>query len=279
MFSRLSTSRLSGAFLTAKRSAGLSPATLESYEYHLGHFAERCPKLPRSPEPIEAFLVSIPGSRYRWNHYVTLRTFYRWLVKRRRLRNPIPSVERPRLESPVPVYLEDEELGRLLNHPGHPDRDRALLWLLADNGMRIGEAHSITPSSAKNGLVLVDGKMGPRPVPLSPIVAQMLADLISSANGPADETIWRGRDGALTIDGLKAVVRRAFRRAGFQGPKMSAHCLRHTFATLWEGQEAEGRAIGGWKTGEMWQRYHHLRMSRLIEQHRRFSPIVRIITH
>jgi integrase len=277
MFTSSSTRKLADAFLTAKRSAGRSPATLESYKYHLAHFAQLSPQLPTAPEPIEEFLASIPGQRYRWNHYVTLRTFYRWLRKRHGVPNPIPSVERPRLEEPLPVYLDEVELARLLLKGTDCERDQALIWLLADTGMRIGEAHSITPCSVRGNLVLVQGKARPRFVPMNPVVAEMIHGLIADTECPHDETIWRWRHGPLTVDGLKSVVRRAFRRAGFKGPKMSAHRLRHTFATLWEGSEMEGRLIGGWRSAEMWQRYHHLRLKRVVSEHRRFSPLIKAV--
>jgi len=78
MTPRVSTSTLADGFLSAKRTAGLSPSTLQSYSYHLRRFAQHYPCLPEKPKAIEDFLASIPTARYRRNYYVTLRTFYRW---------------------------------------------------------------------------------------------------------------------------------------------------------------------------------------------------------
>jgi len=240
---------------------------------HLKKFTEEHPSLPCEPEPIEAFLTKIPGRRYRWNHYVTLRTFYNWVEKRQSLPNPMPRVESPKNHLTAPYYLEPEDVVKLLNHPDHPDRDRALLWLLADTGMRIGEAHSISASSLKDDIVIVDGKTGTRFVPVSPIVIGMLKAIAEEGKKYVGGTIWLGPQGPLRLDTLGKVVRKAFKRAGFRGALMSAHRLRHTFATLWEGSETEGRAIGGWKTPQMWQRYHHLRIIRMITEHQRYSPL------
>lgn len=252
-----------------------APATLETASIHLHAFARACPDLPEWPEQVEAFLATIPGETYRWNHYRTLRAFYDWAARRRRVPNPMPEIERPKKPEPRPYWLDERDLVRLLSHPDHSARDRALLFFLTDNGPRIGEAHSLTPERLYDGLAVVVGKTWPRAVPVHPRVDAMLRAIIPP-DCPRDVTIWWGRKGPLTLSGMKQAVRDAFARAGLQGYRMSAHRLRHTFATLWDGPDQEGMAITGHRDERMWKLYHHLRDERVREAHAAHSPLAQL---
>ncbi|MDP2660075.1 MAG: hypothetical protein Q8R28_05050, partial [Dehalococcoidia bacterium] len=134
-------------FLRAKEDARRSPKTLETYGFVLRRFARALRTLPRTPEAIEHFLGTIEGEPETVDcYYRVLNTFYKWLARRRRVRNPMPLVERPRRRAKVPAILELGDLPRLLDHPGHSQRDRTLLYFLVDSGWRIGEAHKLRHS-------------------------------------------------------------------------------------------------------------------------------------
>lgn len=266
-------------FLTAK--ARLSPHTLATYRRHLALLAKHHPHLPTTPAPLEQTLASVNGQRTAWNYYVTWRTFYRWLVRRGILPardNPVPRMEPPPSPKPTPYYLDQDELRLLLNYPGHSLRDRALLALLADTGMRIGEAWSITPDTFHGRYVIVKGKTGPRPVAIHPITRRLIGKLLRQGRHiPRNQTIWYGKRGPMTVSGLKQAVRKAFRRAGFHGRRMSAHRLRHTFASLWDGETIDGMLQGGWRDTRSWMRYRHALTNRLLQEHRRHSPGAKVM--
>lgn len=259
-------------FLTAKRT-NWKEATYTNKRYHLLHFAAACPTLPETPTPIEAFLGSIPGELYRYNHWCTVRQLYAWAKRRRRgVKDPCATVEAPRKPVPVPYWLEEDELLRLLNHPDHPPRDRALLFLLADTGMRIGEAHSMTVENIKGDWLLVNGKTGWRWVPVHPKVMEML-QAIAPGYGP----FWVGLRGPMTKNGLSMAVRVAFLRAGFRGEKMSPHRLRHTFATLYSGSDSDAMDVGGWKNWATYRIYRTTRPKKLAASHEEHSPVAQLV--
>jgi integrase len=197
----LETESLVVAYLRAKRS-GWAEATYMNRRSNLIKFSTACPRLPSRPEPIEDFLTTIENDGYRYNVWCSVRLLYQWGRKRgvRRgvLRRPIPDpcplVEAPAKPEPMHYYLNVSELARLLTYP-HSPRDRALLWLLADTGMRRGEAHSMTvehmhDSGDGSGWVYVTGKTGPRWVPVS-APAWALVKAIAPSSGP----VWRSLHG------------------------------------------------------------------------------------
>jgi len=247
-------------------------ATYTNKRYHLTHFAESCPTLPRNPEPIEAFLATIPGVLYRYNHWCSIRIFYAWARARANAPNPCHLVEGPPKPAPEPYWLEPDQLTRLLTYPGHSKRDRALLWLFADTGMRRGEAHSMTVEGMREGSVYVKGKTGPRWVPVSARVWDMLME-IAPASGP----FWRGKRGPLGVWALGYAVWRAFHQAGLVGEKMSSHRLRHSFATLWTGTDADAMDIGGWRDYRTYRIYRTARPARLAESHAKHSPVAQLL--
>ena len=260
---------LAEQFLTAKVSSW-AKATHANRFYHLKLFAEGCPDLPQTPEPIERFLASVPGPLYRYNIWLTLRQFYAWAERRREINNPCPLVEAPRKPKAMPYFLEEQELVNLLRHP-HPKRTKALLYLLADTGMRIGEAHSMTVENMKDGWVYVNGKGGWRWVPVSKNVMKMLRK-VAPKSGP----FWIGERGPLTVTGMKRSVWVAFHKAGLVGEKMSAHRLRHTFATLWTGNDADCMDVGGWRDWRTYRVYRTTRKPHLANAHAQHSPVTRL---
>jgi integrase len=263
---------LAQSYMTAKE-AGWAKATYTNRWYHLRHFADACPELPKEPEPIEQFLATIPNPLYRYNHWCSIRVLYTWAVKRKSVDDPCRLVEEPKKPTPEPYWLEPDELAQLLNYP-HPPRDKTLLYVLVDTGMRRGEAHSMTRENlhanaeGHGGWVRVTGKTGSRWVPMSEPVWAMLLD-IAPASGP----IWMGKRGPMGVQSLGLLVWQAFRHAGLTGDKMSCHRLRHTFATLWTGPDADAMDIGGWKDYRTYRIYRAIRPTKLVESQRTHGAI------
>lgn len=245
-------------FLKSCESRGLSSQTVRWYRGCLKHFASEFLELPLAPELIEAFLQSYPGDERRHGVFRTLRAFYNFLERRFGLANPVTKLTPPRVRPKEKRTLSPQELHRLLNGQYSPDV-QALLYLLVDTGIRIGEAANLTFDDVFDGYILVKGKTGERKVPISPSVRDMLRSL-------GEE----GRIFPVKPETLTRKVRLAFRKAGLEG---SAHTLRHTFATLWKGSDLALKAILGHSSFRMVEWYSHHRESKAIEQHRQFSPL------
>lgn len=264
MFATLSTTRLVDAFLLAKSASGLSPLTQDTYRSRLYAFSRHCPRLPRSPEAIEAFLCQVGGEASTKHAYFrVLRSFYRWLQGRKLIKtNPMDVMEPPRMRARVARALTPEELQRLLGHWQSP-HIQAFLWLLADTGLRLSEAHQIGKQDIGPECVTVAGKAGERPVPISPFVRNMVVDLPGEKPFAQRWKCWKA---------ASLAVRRAFKRAGITGRRASAHTLRHTFVRLWEGDESVLVGIMGWTSPQMLKVYRPYDLKRAVEQHREHSP-------
>lgn len=75
-----------------------------------------------------------------------LRSFYRYAMRLgEAARNPAAAVRNPKADKPLPAFVREEEMDRLLDDTAYPDtmdghRDRLLLLLLYTTGIRRGEA-------------------------------------------------------------------------------------------------------------------------------------------
>ena len=231
---------------------------MRHYRLRLSRFAERFAVLPMSSSIVEEHLLTIGGPFNRHGEFRVLRTFYRWMKAKKKIRrDPFEEVEAPVVPKKVARSLSGEELQQLLSFDHRP-ADRALLCLLADTGLRIGEAMSIRgPAQFHSGMVIVRGKVGEREVPIS--------DHVKSAVLPFLPWPW------ATVDGARGAVSRAFRRAGIPGPRASAQTLRHTFCRHWDGDESVLEGIMGWSSARMRLVYRPYDTRRAKAQHQQWS--------
>lgn len=145
-----------------------------------------------------------------------------------------------------------------------------MVALLLDTGVRLGELASLTWAGVGKGSVTVSGKTGMRTVPISQRTQEMLVGLGNI------ESLWVGRKGPLSYDGVHIALRRLVRRAGVSGKKQGPHTFRHTFATeylrgggsLWTLQR-----ILGHTSITVTQAYLHLVHDDLAVGHETFSPL------
>ena len=246
-----------GLFLDSRRAKGLSPATIQNYSYQLAVFARAVSgRLPDKPDEIERFLLSRPqwSDRTRETYYQTLRIMYGWLERRGHIkRNPIPQIETPRTVRKVARSLTPPQLEALLMSPKDAQLS-AFLYLLADTGLRLGEALSVRLDRVRPDTVVVEGKVGEREVPISPKIRRLTLRALP----------WPW----TTTWGVGFAVRRAFRRAGINGHRASAQTLRHTFVREWRGDESLLVGIMGWTSARMMKVYRPYDLERAIIQHR-----------
>jgi integrase/recombinase XerD len=267
MKKKLATQEMVKAFLAAKTSRGLSPKTLGLDRWTLGLLGQRFAKLPTGPEALEELLGSLGGSREtKHGHWRRLRTFFRWCGRRYGSPNPMTEISAPRRLKRPPRVLTVEQVQHLLGCC-RDMRDRSLLELLLDTGIRIGEAWALRTPDILQETVIVDGKTGQREVPISPQVRGLLLET---------PLPWEGAKGPLSLSGLKQVVIRVVARAGITGPKHGPHLLRHTFARLYilaGGDPFSLREILGHTSVETTQIYVGMDRLAVIAQHAKYSPM------
>ncbi len=255
--------RISAHLRALRLEEGLSERTIESYGRDLVQFAAFLELNGRaldqaSTDDIRAYLASgawRPSTRARKT--AAIRSFYRRLVLTGSLPvDPTRALAAPRLESRLPQTLSVEEVERLLSRPKATPaglRDRALLETLYGAGLRASEALSLRLQDIdlEVGFVRAVGKGDKeRVVPLGRMAVEALRvynergrPLLGGAGTlKAPELFLNHRGRRLTRQGLHAIIKRYAREAGLS-PEVSAHTLRHSFAThLLEGG-ADLRAV------------------------------------
>lgn len=271
--------KATAAFLTSGQAKHLRPKTLEAYRWALSYLPPG--DLPADPYEIELLLAETshlnPTSQY--DLWRRLRTIFRFLSRRYEVPNPFervnlydgsvtlivePPVQPPRL----PKVLNRQQVDRLLALGPRSTRDRILLLLPLDTGLRLGEIASLTKGDLAADRLRVRGKRGEREVPVSQDLVHHLL-IIGTPTHP-----WTSHDNntPLSFDGVKQCYDRMFTRAQI---KAGPHALRHTFATNFirnGGGLYQLQRILGHRDVATTQIYLHLVSDDLVADHHRASP-------
>ncbi|BCW96785.1 MAG: tyrosine-type recombinase/integrase [Fimbriimonadales bacterium] len=270
-----------------------SPRTVDNYERTTRPFLVFLQEREKTrfdevqPHDIRAYLLQLKQAgrapHTLVKHHTILRTFWNWCMREGLTEhNPFAKVEKPKAPQKVKPALTPEEIEQILQACEGTHwlrlRDKALILLLLDTGMRIHEAHSMAVGDAKQNCLLIRGKGAKqRMVFLSPEVRLALARYLKACPFPLQESspLWHGRYGALTLDGLLQVVDRIGRRAGL--PKhLGAHAFRRTFATwsLRNGIDLEHlRQLMGHSDYTVLRQYLALVENDLKQAHAQHSPL------
>lgn len=251
------------AFIKSAENRGLSRETIRWYNSYLARFTLTHPGIvPTAPEPLEEFIASYTsGDERRHGCYRALRSFYGFLSKRFDMANPMTKVRPPRRRHKEKTALSIDELKQLLETEIQPEWVSPLLWLLADTGCRIGEVAGLDKDAIGQETVKVNGKTGERIVPISPITREKLLQLSGYTLFPFGKDYIRHR------------IRKAFNQAGLVG---SAHLLRHTFCSLFQGSDLALKDILGHTSFTMVNNYRHTKEAKAIQEHKKFSPVAKL---
>jgi site-specific recombinase XerD len=198
-----------------------------------------------------------------------LRQYARWLAEEGELDgDPLLGIRPPKLDAKVVPVLNGDQLKAMVTAcqgPGLLDRrDEALVRLLAETGLRAGEAVALdtTDVDVRGGVAVVRrGKGGKgRLVPFGPQTGRALDRYLRlrrhhrRADAPA---LWVGDRGkGLGYTGLRKALAARAELAGIKG--FHPHVLRHTAAHRWlaaGGSEGGLLAVGGWSNRNMLDRY------------------------
>ena len=262
-------------FMNSRISSNLSPRTIEWYEDRLLPFAKSCLSLPRRPEPIDAFMASIWGSpETKRDTFNALKIFFKFICKRHRMPNPMEAINPPSRNKRVRMStLEGCELAKVLEQP-ESLRDRTIVTVLVDTGMRAGEICSVLKHNIKQETVLVSGKTGSREVPISEETRELLLQLAAQSQ---DEFVFHDdHNKPISRFTIYRIVRLHLEKAGINGPKLGSHRMRHAFGKnfLVEGGDLRSlQEIMGHTDMKTTQKYATLNMTDIIKKHQKFSPL------
>ncbi len=242
-------------WLTSLERQGKSESTIASYHRALTHFSrwsEQTYGQPFDPTAIIPRDVADWKARQQTvenaapstinNRLVALSRFFKWAVVKQITRtDPTAEISGVRLPARQPKALDDVYVRRLLrqvNQTGNL-RDIALVELLLGAGLRISETLALrvtdlTLNSRSGEVVIRHGKGGVyRRVPLTaPVRRALQAYLKQQSDLTNDDYLWVGERGPLKDrSGVFYMLKKYARQAGLDDSLISAHVLRHTFAT------------------------------------------------
>jgi site-specific recombinase XerD len=232
------------------------------------------------------------------NYHGALGALWSWAVQERVApSNVVHAVPRPRPEKRAVEPFSAQDVKALLaacertagyKRPGkrlcdneRPTalRDRAIILLLVDTGMRAGELAGIhiRDCDVKNGRVKVFGKGAKeRILPFSAPTGKAIWRYLQAREGyRASDPLFLALDGAgLTREALLQLINSLGERAGVNGAH--PHRFRHTFAVTFlrnGGNAYELQAMLGHTTLEMVRQYVSLAQTDVEAAHRRASPV------
>ena len=243
-------------FLKSRRQ-GLSPKTLKFYEGYLQR-AFPVVGLGVTVQGLAYFLESLQCSDSGKHAYFrALRAFYKWLYSRRSgynlnpQDNPIEFVDAPKVGMRILPSLTIEEVETLINLV-HDIRDKLVISLFADSGMRLSELANIQPSDIdwQNDTITIIGKGNKqRRAPFTKRTARMLQIYLSN-NGHTNGNIW-----GINPYGIQQMLERLEKEAGI---KCNPHAFRRGFAYNLRRKGLSTLDImhlGGWSDLSMVLRY------------------------
>ena len=218
------------------RIRNFSPHTQKAYIRYVARFARHfgCPPDQLGPKHTRAFQVHLAdaGASFATLTQVAsaLRFLYRvtlekdWVVER---------IPYPKPESRLPIVLSREDVIKFLSSPSNI-KHRAILTTCYAAGLRVSEATHLRVSDIDSKRMVIRIQQGKgkkdRMVPLSPTLLDLLREYWRVAQ-PRD---WlfpgKKRSQPITRRSVQRVCVRARKAAGL-GDKVTAHTLRHSFAT------------------------------------------------
>jgi integrase/recombinase XerC len=288
------------AFLEALRNRAVSEHTLSAYESDLREFQSFLELRETAFQSIDDvsirdFLANLYERKLQKSSIARklacLRTFFKFLVRDRRLRsNPAELISSPRLPKKLPSYLTENEATAVVEVPQGDSlkdlRDRAILELLYASGVRVHELVSLNDENLDmpQQVIRVFGKgRKQRIVPFGDFAARALSGYLTArdrsgltraeddGHTPVFVSV-RGR--RLNNRDVQRLVERTRMRLP-SGRRLTAHTLRHTFATHLLERGADLRAIQellGHASLATTQKYTHVTLEHLRAEYDKAHP-------
>lgn len=199
-------------------------------------------------------------------------------------KNIMDRVEKPRRERHIIQPLNMGQVHALLKAPSTKSaqgiRDRSLMLLMVDSGLRLSEAISLKTEKIywDDDVVTVMGKgRKERVVPIGDTTKAALRDYEQVRKDIKVPYFFLSRRGYQMKNRYVQVAMRKYgKAAGITGVRVSPHTLRHTFAIQYiknGGDAFSLQKILGHATLDMVRNYVNLAQQDVLVQHRKFSPV------
>jgi integrase/recombinase XerC len=281
-------------FLLSCKVDGLSPASLRDYNQKIGLFVSFCTDVGiNKPKQLDAagirtFLAKLQETNSQISvadYYRCVKRFLNWMVEERVLKgNPMDVIRPPKVPKKMIAPFTPDHIKRLLllcdERKFLGARNKAIILVLLDTGLRLSEAVSIQLADVNfdRETIKVMGKGAKERVVRIGRMAQKALLRYLLMREDDHPCLWVTEERRpLRQEGISQMLKVLKHRAKLEGVRCSAHTFRHTFATraLLNGAgEFEVQSLLGHEGLDMTRRYAaSLRSEAAVVGHRRFSPV------
>src|SRR5437016_10084341 len=272
-------------FLAIERNA--SPRTLKAYASALSKIRDQLqlkPWLKCRADDFRDYLFHLSKEKaarsYIRVQFSALRTFYKFLRARKKLRNdPSAEVQLPRLQKQLPIVLTRQQIEELLSAPLRvkkqaaapawmPLRDVAVLELFYSSGLRLGElaALDVADVDLYTESVRVFGKgRKERVCPVGLPALEAISRFRAAANVHSGPLFINKSRARISTRSVWLILKRYLRFTSIP-ISISPHTLRHSFATHMLNRGADLRSVQallGHASLSTTQIYTHVTVERL----------------
>ena len=217
-----------------------------------------------------------------------LHSFYQYLSANQLIKkDPTEQLSQPKLEKKLPVFLNIQEVEKLLEAPSSSSlfgqRDRAMLELLYSCGLRVSELINLSYHNInlKEEFIRIHGKGNKeRVLPMGEVAIDYLIKYETNArpmllkNGQSDSYFLSNRGSAMSRQNFFYIIKAYANQVGIDKP-LSPHSLRHAFATHLVQKGADLRSVQlmlGHSDISSTQLYTHIQNAQLKAQHAKHHP-------
>jgi len=217
-----------------------------------------------------------------------LHSFYQYLLANQLIKkDPTEQLPQPKLEKKLPVFLNIQEVEKLLEAPNSSSlfgqRDRAMLELLYSCGLRVSELINLSfhNINLKEEFIRIHGKGNKeRVLPMGEMAIDYLMKYETNArpvllkNGQSDSYFLSNRGSSMSRQNFFYIIKAYANQVGIDKP-LSPHSLRHAFATHLVQKGADLRSVQlmlGHSDISSTQLYTHIQNAQLKAQHAKHHP-------
>lgn len=229
-------------FVEHLKKQGKSDFTIIAYKKDLEQFVgflttkEKTDIREVKKDDIDGFIAKLISDKYTMKSASrklnSIRTFFRYLKNSQIIdQNPSLDVSHPKYTSSPPRILSKLEYHALRDFAKDDPRTYALIEILLQTGIKIGELANIHMEDIKDGSLQVRpyGKNPAREVPLNKSVKKAIGDYMKMRNGAAKDThLFITRSGrSILIRNIRQIINRCFREVEIENATVND--LRNTF--------------------------------------------------
>ena len=211
-----------------------------------------------------------------------MKSFFKFLYREGIIKsNPATALIYPKLEKPLPRFLTEEEVAKILNVVEGDTfislRDKAILEFLYSTGARVSEAASlkIEDIDLLGGIVKVKGKgKKERLLPLGEPAILAIRNYLKTRKDTNPYLFINRRGTELSERAFRLIVDKYIRKAALS-LRVSPHTFRHSFATHLLNRGADLRSVQellGHASISTTQVYTHLSIESLKKVYQKAHP-------